>query len=241
MASYRLALPRESPRPFFAEVPYYLWGEVNYDSDGNCRTPIDQTWTELLLTHRDTDEQIEIALARDLLTIEGDNPAAARAASFFVSRCKAIPTADFESDLGNWDHAQAAHRARLVRDVFERPELVPFAVGHWFWGSWKWIGWFGTQFTWVGRWIMDAVMTSDPRGVNLCAECLREGTAGEEQSVALRYALSRLTGLSFANDREWVDWYFSGPGLKLYPVPDFDRWYADLKSRREAEEAGPME
>lgn len=23
-----------SPRPCFAELPYYVWGQVNYDSDG---------------------------------------------------------------------------------------------------------------------------------------------------------------------------------------------------------------
>jgi hypothetical protein len=32
MTTHRL--PLAGLRPFFAEVPYYLWGQVNYDSDG---------------------------------------------------------------------------------------------------------------------------------------------------------------------------------------------------------------
>jgi len=118
-----------------------------------------------------------------------------------------------------------------VQEEFERPELRPFDAGHLFWGSWKWVGWFGTEFTWVGRWIMHSVVTGDKRAVNLCAGWLQEGTVAEQQSQALRYALSRLTGRSFATDREWVDWYFAGRGIQEYPEPDMDRWYADLKEQ----------
>jgi hypothetical protein len=115
--------------------------------------------------------------------------------------------------------------------MFERPELEPFAEGHLFWGCWKWIGYFGTKFTWVGRWIMDSVLTGDTRAVNLCTEWLREGTVAEGQSMALRYALERLTGLSFPTDEEWVSWYNDGPGKDEYPEPDFDAWHRDLRAR----------
>jgi hypothetical protein len=40
MSTHRLRLP--GPRPFFAEVPYYLWGQVNNDSAGNCKSPMDR-------------------------------------------------------------------------------------------------------------------------------------------------------------------------------------------------------
>jgi hypothetical protein len=47
--------------PFFAEAPYFLWGEVNYDSEGNCPRPTDRSWTELELTNRQTHEQVSVA------------------------------------------------------------------------------------------------------------------------------------------------------------------------------------
>jgi hypothetical protein len=117
-----------------------------------------------------------------------------------------------------------------VQAEFERPELRPFDVGHWFWGSWKWVGWFATDFTWVGRWIMHSIVTNDPRAVNLCIEWLRSGPAGAQQSQALRYALSRLTDQSYATDKEWISWY-DGGGSKQYPEPKFDQWYTDLKAQ----------
>jgi hypothetical protein len=138
--------------------------------------------------------------------------------------------APVEQLLG-WDHERAAARAARVREEFERPELRPFDVGHWFWGSWKWVGWFATEFTWVGRWIMHSVVSGDTRAVNLCAYWLQQGTVGEQQSHALRYALSRLTGQSLATDREWVDWYFAGGGIQEYPEPDFKQWHAELNEQ----------
>lgn len=34
-SQYRFRL--DAPRLFFAGIPYYLWGDVNYDSLGGCR------------------------------------------------------------------------------------------------------------------------------------------------------------------------------------------------------------
>jgi hypothetical protein len=98
-----------------------------------------------------------------------------------------------------------------------------------FWGSWKWIGWFGTEFTWVGRWIMDSVVRNDSRAVGLCVDWLREGTFAPAQSTALRYALSRLTGREYDTDANWVSWYDS-TGKEAYPEPDIDTWYEDMKA-----------
>ena len=108
-----------------------------------------------------------------------------------------------------------------MRAEFGRPELRPFDVGHLFSGSWKWIGWFATEFTWVGRWIMHSIVTGDRRAVNLWAGWLQHGTDAEQQSQALRYALHRLTGRSFATDREWVGWHFADGGMQEYPEPPF--------------------
>jgi hypothetical protein len=179
-----------------------------------------------------TREPLHISGKGDLWDVAGEEPLAARAALFLASRCHGewvghAPT----EQLQGWGHEKALARAELVREEFERPELRPFDAGHLFWGSWKWVGWFATDFTWVGRWIMHSVVRNDPRAVNLCVEWLRHGAVAEEQSQALRYALGRLTGHSFATDGEWVEWYDTGGGREACPEPDFDRWYADLKAQ----------
>jgi hypothetical protein len=229
MATYQLQLT--GPRPFFAEVPYYLWGQVNYDSEGDCKSPTDRNWTWLDLTNRETREHLEVSSREGTWDVMGEDPLAARAALLLVSRCGGewvgpVPA----GPLHGWDHQRASARAARVRQEFERPELRPFDAGHLFWGSWKWVGWFGTEFTWVGRWIMHSVGTNDTRAVNLCVEWLRSGTVAEAQSQALRYALNRLTGRSFATDREWVDWYATH-GVRQYPEPDFHQWHAELKAQ----------
>lgn len=229
MVEFQLRISQ--PRPFFAELPYYAWGRVNYDSDGDCKNPLDRSWTCMELTHRDTNERVEISSEGETWTISGDGPAAARITVFLRHRCDATWLSPQESPrLDGWDNSVASARASLVAQTFENELLAPFAVGHMFWGSWKWIDWFGTEFTWVGRWIMDAVIRNDPRAVNLCVYWLRDGTCGESQSAALRYALTQLTGLSFKTDKEWVDWYDARGGSSQFPEPDFNAWYSDLKA-----------
>jgi hypothetical protein len=227
MTEYLLTIA--NPRPFFAELPYYLWGQVNYDSDGDCRTPVDRLWTSMQLEHRGTREALDVSSSGTRWTVAGPDPAAARLAYFLRERCQgeSVGTAP-DADLGEWDHGAAAARAQRVAREFENPVLAPFAVDHAFWGSWKWIGWFGTHFTWVGRWILDAVVRGDPRAVNLCIEWLRDGTFSPSQSTALRHALGRLTGESYATDAEWVRWYYELGGEQRFPEPDMNAWYRDL-------------
>jgi hypothetical protein len=228
MAEYKLRITND--RPFFAELPYYLWGQVNYDSEGDCRTPLDRNWKWMELTHRETDEHLDIASDGNEWTISGPDPAAARLAFFMLKRCNAENVGPYlEDQLRSWNHNEAAARATRVAAEFQNELLMPFANGHMFWGSWKWIGWFGTEFTWVGRWIMDSVVRNDARAVNLCIYWLRNGTCHESQSKTLRYALERFTGQSYATDAEWLQWYDS-VGSATYPEPDFDKWYADLKA-----------
>lgn len=212
MAEYKLRITND--RPFFAELPYYVWGQVNYDSEGDCKTPLDRNWTWMELTHRETDEHLDIVSDGDEWTILGPDPAAARIALFMQQRCNAIILgASPKAQLENWSHKEAAERATKIATAFQNHLLTPFADGHMFWGSWKWIGWFGTEFTWVGRWIMDSVVRKDSRAVNLCIEWLRGGTFNES---ILRYALEQLTEQSYATDSEWVQWYDS-VGSRLSP------------------------
>jgi hypothetical protein len=56
------------------------------------------------------------------------------------------------------------HRLRLTRPRPFFAELTYYIwgqVNYDSWGSWKWIGWFGTESTWVGRCIMDSVIRKD--------------------------------------------------------------------------------
>ena len=224
MARYTLHISR--PRPYFAELPYYVWGQVNYDSDGDCKTPLDRNWTWMELTHRDTNEHIEISSNQSRWEVAGDDPAARRVAEFLRERCAAEARTPIP-ELDDWDSERAIARADRVATEFENELLAPFAQGHMFWGSWKWIGWFGTEFTWVGRWIMDSIVRSDPRAVALCIDWLRAGTFAPAQSSALRYALSHLTGLEFDTDIEWVSWHDS-TSQDAYPEPDIDAWHEEL-------------
>lgn len=231
MARYQLVL--QTPRPYFAEVPYYLWGTVNYKSDGDCKCPTDQNWTWLELRNRDTQDEIEISTEKDRWLVCGEDSIAARAASFLCSRCGAIPEGCSPADnVGVWDHDSAMQKAQRVAQEFSSPPLQPFD-SHWFWGSWKWIGWFATDLTLCGRLIMLSVLKNDSRGVPLCVGWLKDGTVSEEQSKALRYALNHLTGTEFETDREWVRWYFGSIFTKghkdKYPEPDFNAWFAELK------------
>lgn len=165
-----IKLKIEKSRPFFAEIPYYLWGMVNYDSEGDCKYPTDRMWTWFELTHRDTDESLDISSEGVLWTIKGDDINLSRLVQFFVVRCGAtVEGFNFKENLGEWNHKSGMDRADRVAKEFSSPELKPFDT-HLFWGSWKWIGWFATEFTRVGRWIMVSVLKNDPRGVPLCID-----------------------------------------------------------------------
>jgi hypothetical protein len=222
------------PRPYFAEIPYYIWGQVNYDSDGDCDRPRSRNWTRMDLENRETGEQISISIADSIWQVEGNEPAAARAVQFLCARSAArarnAPSIAIDQ---TWNHVDASARAAAVAIEFERPELNRFD-SHLFWGSWKWIGWFATDFTWTGRWIMHSVVRGDVRAVSLCIEWLRSGTYSPDQSIAIRGALQALTGEAFESDDEWVRWYDgtdTSPGhRRQYPKPDIEAWLTELKS-----------
>lgn len=216
-----------NPRPYFAELPYYLWGEVNYDSEGDCRRPTDRQWKWFELRNRTTHERVGISSHGDKFTIESESPElAARTALFLVERSAAKGNQSTAS-AGDWSHTGALARTLRIRAEFPRRELKPFD-SHLFWGSWKWVGWYATDLTWVGRWIMNSMLTRDTRAVFLCVQWLRMGPAHKDQSAELRYALSSLTGLKFGADQQWIAWYDDKGGQK-YPEPDIQAWKEDLK------------
>jgi hypothetical protein len=219
-------------RPYFAEAPYYLWGQVNYDSDGDCSRPTDRDWRVLTLQNRETRETVGISERNGEWTVEGDGQAIARASLLLLHRCGWEPDGSLVAAAGDWDHDVAVKRAELVRREFQQPNLAPFD-SHFFWGSWKWVGWFSTDCTWVGRMIMHSVVRNDPREIPLRIDWLRE-VRFPEQAVALAEALQRLSGDRPRAPQDWVRWYdgsFLRAGAKRrFPQPDIDAWMADLRA-----------
>jgi hypothetical protein len=222
-----LRLQISTPRPYFAELPYALWGDVNYDTEGDCSRPTDRDWHYLELRQRGTDDEVFV-VAEDttFLVRSGDTALAARTATFLHARTNgtwldAPPATDL-------DLATAMTRSAWVRDQFPRPELAAFDDDV-FWGSWKRVGPMATEYTWVGRWIMTSVLTRDARAVAMTIDWIADGTYNATQSAGLRYALAVLTGESFATDAEWVDWYRTQGGAARFPEPDYDAWFEDLK------------
>lgn len=230
MATYCLQIDRALP--YFAELPYYLWGQVNYDSEGDCARPTDRAWSWMDLQHRGTQESVRIAHEGAAWFVHGNVQTAARLALFLVERCGATPGPK-RGDVGaDWDQAAAAWRASRVACEFEQPSLSPFD-NHFFWGSWKWIGWYATDCTWVGRWIMHSVVRKEPRAIPLCVDWLKAPPSFPEQEIALCHAMQHLSGEPARSGREWVRWYeggwFSTGAKRRYPEPNFDAWLAELK------------
>jgi len=151
---------------------------------------------------------------------------------FLKDRC-AADVEEATVDINNWNHEKALNRANLVASEFSSSKLKIFDSNV-FWGSWKWIGGFATDFTIVGRLIMCSLLTNDIRGVKLCIDWLRDGTWNEKLSIALMDALSKLTGQSFKKDKKWVKWYygsfFKNGEISDFPEPDVDKWIEEINT-----------
>ena len=233
MTEYQIRM--EGPRPYFAEIAYALWGEVNYDSEGDCKQPTDRNWSGLAVSNRESHERVYIVSSDTTFQIKSDEPQlAARTSVCLLQSCAGTVIGDDDpgENVGDWSYGEARARTARVRSEFPRLELKPFD-SHLFWGSWKWVGWFATEFTWVGRWIMNSLLVKDTRAVCLCIDWLKQPPVHPDQSAALRYALNALTGEQFSTNEEWIMWYEGGllgsSGKKTYPEPDFDEWLADLR------------
>lgn len=75
-------------RPAFWEVARHLWGDADFDSDGNADTH--PNWTELTVTRRpDYDERVDIdPISEDplVLKISSSTPGLARKAAEYLAR-----------------------------------------------------------------------------------------------------------------------------------------------------------
>jgi hypothetical protein len=223
--------------PYFAEIPYWMWGEVNYNSEGDCKNPTSRDWNFLEVTNRVSRERIMIQKdSGSIFRIETSSPESAKKI-FALLKYRSDAQSD-NLDKDNIDDFILENKKQVERIIREFPDpRLRLFDHHGFWGSWKWVGWFATEFTWVGRWIMNSVLTNDTRGIFLCYTLMKEYVVTKAQEDALIYAINYLSGNNFKDKNEVFDWYegkSSEPGKSgviMYPEPDYNSWLEDLKKQ----------
>jgi hypothetical protein len=163
--------------PFFAEYPYFLWGEVNYDSEGDCEHPTDRTWEWLVLTNRETEEALEIVLMQEesedeegaetddwghssapeerIYEIEGSVLESVRLAAYLTAMRSSGQVIDPRTSevipLPELEKSLQGLSERLARaERVSRMFLDPVLApfdSHAWWGGWKWCSEFSTDLT----------------------------------------------------------------------------------------------
>jgi hypothetical protein len=89
-------LSKPGKRPPFGTLARHLWGDVDFDSEGNAATP-DSDWTELTIERRpDYDQRVDVDPICDnplVLKIRSSTPGLARkAAEFLMRECGGVMT-----------------------------------------------------------------------------------------------------------------------------------------------------
>ncbi len=168
----------EEKLPFFAEYPYFVWGEVNYESDGNCQHPTDRDWAILYVHNRENDDEfdlIEIAghMPYRIFEVTGSQLESVHLAAYLTAlrtsgsildaeTGRRVPLSEFARSLARLPERLAA--ADRVRKMFLNPDLKPFDTMPW-WGGWKWCGPFATDMTEGLRYVIMAVHEHDDNPV----------------------------------------------------------------------------
>lgn len=230
--------------PYFAEIPAFCWGNVDYTFKTDARYPTDREWRRLALLNRETGERLLFTLGgedrrRPVLAVQASDPVLATRAAYFLiwrtdGRAHTLTQdsleapEDFVARLGTWDVAAALARSLRVRDEFGRVELMAFDTPT-FWEAWKWAGAWATPDLQALRLLMTALLRRDRRGVPLAIAMLRQGDHRAEVETVLHEVLSRLTRQSQDSTAAWFTWY-AAEGHLQYPAPDWATWRAELLS-----------
>ena len=198
----------EDTLPFFAEYPYFLWGEVNYDSEGDCEKPTDRNWNFLYLAHRAEKDEIEISnqpkgIESRMYQVAGEKLQLVRLAAYLTAlrtggsilepeSSREMKVSEFVGLLDRPDDRLTL--AEQVRAMFLNPALIPFDSKAW-WGGWKWCGYFGTKFTIGLRLTMQAVIEgkADREMIDWLLEWWNEPPLSSHRE-GVRYAIATLTG-----------------------------------------------
>jgi hypothetical protein len=208
-----------SPLPFFAEYPYFLWGEVNYDSDGNSRKPTDRNWTALYLAHRsETDrlEILEVSTKPQIFQVQGIRFESVQLATYLTAfrtggvviepnSAREIPLAELKKEISQLDEHFA--EVEKIRTMFLNPVLAPFDSHSW-WGGWKWCGDRATDLTMGLRLTMKAVteQTADQEFIAHLYEWWSEPPESFHRE-GVRYAIKTLTGKDPENKGFLTRWF----------------------------------
>ncbi|MBN1430495.1 MAG: hypothetical protein JXB07_19145 [Anaerolineae bacterium] len=200
--------PGPHPLPFFAEYPYFVWGEVDYESEGDCQHPTDRGWARLALSRRDLNEKLEIARVspkgeRPLYQIKGSESTsvwsaayitALRSAGSIINPPSRIPISPDEiaPSIDGVQHRLLA--ANRVQDMFNEPALASFDSHAW-WGGWKWCEEFASGTASGLRYTIKAVI--DGMAAPEMIDWLQgwwNAPPGPDHIEGVRYALYVLTG-----------------------------------------------
>ncbi|QKF94449.1 hypothetical protein QKU48_gp0991 [Fadolivirus algeromassiliense] len=163
-----IPFPKEG-LPYFASLPFYLWGYSNYDSDGDCKTPKDKEWSYLSVRNRENSDHFDIQIdeSRTTLTVQGDEKSVNKIQEFFSDNPDAV----------------SMKRVNVVNYCFEHPAVQKFNDNS-FWGSWKWVGVEASELTYVGRWLMMDAMRHSNKGAWVAVSWCKE-TMFEQQAKTL--------------------------------------------------------
>ena len=191
--------------PYFAVLPYYVWGEVNYDSDGDCKFPLDKEWTYLSISNRSTKEYFNINVIQDnddkQLKIEGDPKTLDKVCEYFSDK----------------PDSTAMCRVNVVNYCFNHPATQIFNDMSMF-GSWKWVGTLSSEFTSVGRWLMLDAMRKSNQGTYVALQWYLT-TQIKAQSDILAKHLRNVCGKMFDPDIR-TDLKHYAIFIQLFPEPD---------------------
>ena len=127
----------EQPKPYFAEIPYAVWGDVNYESIGDCEFPTDSKWTFLRIYNRETDQIILIEDVNNELIIQStDNQIAVQTTHFLIERCdaKLLEGSLNQTEVGLWTYLKAQKKALIY--------ALKFLTGLTFETAQEWTDWY---------------------------------------------------------------------------------------------------
>jgi hypothetical protein len=210
----------DQPFPFFAEYPYFLWGEVNYDSDGDCVRPTDRNWRWLEVVHRETGERVTISRddsAPGLYVCVADELMSARLAAYLTALRSAGHVLDGHGQreirpeeyaprpADRAEREQRLARAEQARAMFLNSALAPFDSMRW-WAGWKWTGRIASEFALGQRLAMLAVQEgrANRRTIKELRAWWEAGPEASERE-GVRAALRAATGTDPADPTTPID------------------------------------
>jgi len=213
----------ERELPVFAEYGAFCWGEVDYESRGDCGRPTDRGWSWLEVRARAGGERLLVFRPEPAETSPGfPHPLRVEAASSRLAwlgvymTMRRVPSVAWLRRRGHMigygaladqllvgeDVDARWERAGGVRAQFGLETLRAYDSMDW-WGGWKWTGAFSSPSAWPLRRVMHAVASRDTSALGPIVEALER----DERREGHLHALQTLAGRTFVSDDEWRAWW----------------------------------